>query len=325
MSIKRRILFSIMNRIAIPQFTGLTDMENAMARQPNIILPVDVSPERFDIPLEMMRRVKSNYELPIHSLPPMRILPSLMRNMKTAITSIQQNPQSPRTTAGPDFIHELEGYAHSLGISLIGYTKLPPSLIFKNKGITHDNAIVLAMEMDWDKIEACPSRPTQIMIMETYDALGIAANKIARFLRDSGFSAMAGHPLGGQVLYPPLAQIAGLGWIGKSGLLITENYGPRVRLASVFTSIENLPFNQENVHAWVREYCDSCGACIRECPPKAILEEPIANASGRLTHINLELCFPCFVENYGCSICIKVCPFNRHAYLDLKNSFRKQE
>lgn len=325
MNVKRRIMFSIVNKVAIPRITSLIEMEKAMAQQPNVILPLDTSPNRFDIPLEMIKRVKSSSELPVRSLPPMRILPSLMRNMKRAITSIQQNPQTPRTATSPEFIHELEEYARSLGISLIGYTKLHPQLIFRNKGIIHDNAIVLAMEMDWEKIEASPSRPTQVMIMETYDSLGIAANKIARFLRNRGFSAMAGHPLGGQALYPPLAQDAGMGWIGRSGLLITKEYGPRVRLASVFSSIENLPYAAENAHTWVREYCDSCGACIRRCPPKAILEEPISHESGRVTHIDLELCFPYFVEYYGCSICIRVCPFNRRGYDDIKNEFQQRE
>ena len=44
------------------------------------------------------------------------------------------------------------------------------------------------------------------MVHETYDQLGIAANRIARHLRSLGYSAQAGHPLGGLAVYPPLAQ-----------------------------------------------------------------------------------------------------------------------
>ncbi len=318
MGIKRKFMFTLLNRIGIPKLMSLIELERNVANYEDAILPTDSSPPRFDIPLEMIKRVKSNSEIPFQSLPPVRILPSLLGNMKKAITSLKDNPPDALKDADIEFLNDLVDYAFSLGVGIIGYTHLPRHLIFQDKGIIHANAIILAMEMDWDKIEASPSRSTQVMIMETYDALGIAANKIARFLRENGFSAMAGHPLGGQALYPPLAQNAGLGWIGRSGLLITPEFGPRVRLAAVFTSIENLPFSQNNQHAWINAYCTNCGVCIRRCPPTAILDAPISYESGRISHISQDLCFPYFVENYGCSICIKVCPFNRSRYDDIK-------
>ena len=159
------------------------------------------------------------------------------------------------------------------------------------------------------------------MIMETYDSLGKAANKVTDFLRKHGYSAMAGHALGGMAQYPPLAQKAGLGWIGKHGLLITPEFGPRLRLAAVYTSIENLPFSESNEHEWIADYCECCGVCARRCPPKAIYETPIVHSPERVTHIDREACFPYFIEHYGCSICIKVCPFNRRDYSDIKDRF----
>ena len=46
----------------------------------------------------------------------------------------------------------------------------------------YDNVIVLSMEMDRAKIEKAPSPETRIMILETYNELGIAANRITEFL-----------------------------------------------------------------------------------------------------------------------------------------------
>ena len=68
------------------------------------------------------------------------------------------------------------------------------------------------------------------------------------------------------------------------GLLIIPEMGPTVRLATVFTSIENLPIPEgDNPHAWVTESCDHCRLCARKCPVGAIYTEPIEHPDGRLT------------------------------------------
>jgi epoxyqueuosine reductase QueG len=205
-------------------------------------------------------------------------------------------------------------------VGSIGYAKLPADLIFEGFGVLFDKTIVLAMEMNREKIEKAPSQETFEMIHETYDELGIAANRIVGFLRERGFAAHAGHPLGGLTLYPPLAQMAGIGWIGKHGLLITPEFGPRVRLAAVYTNIENLPFSEANPHEWIEEYCEKCGLCMKMCPADAIYQNPKVDENGHETHIQTNLCFEYFAENYGCSVCIKVCPFSKVPYAKLKGN-----
>jgi epoxyqueuosine reductase len=158
---------------------------------------------------------------------------------------------------------------------------------------------------------------------ETYNQLGQISNKIADWLREHGYAAHAGHPLGGMALYPPMAQAAGLGWRGLSGLIITPAFGPRVRLAAVFTEIENLPVYEGDEHAWVLDFCETCRRCIRNCPPDAFYNEPIYHENGLVTVLNNEKCFPYFAKNHGCSICIKVCPFSNADYDTLKGKFKK--
>ncbi|MFX0209290.1 MAG: [Fe-S]-binding protein, partial [Candidatus Hodarchaeota archaeon] len=216
---------------------------------------------------------------------------------------------------------EFEEYTKSLNISSIGYTKLPRKLIFKSKAVLHENAIVLSMKMDKEKIEKAPSSETADMIMQTYNDLGKASHKLTTFLRKKGFSAQAGHPLGGLVLYPPLAELAGIGYHGRHGLIITPEHGSRVRLTAIYTNIENLPFFNENRHEWIQHFCQNCERCIRKCPGFAIQEEPILHANGQLTHVKNEYCFPVFLEHHGCSICIKECPFSRVDYNKLKKQF----
>jgi epoxyqueuosine reductase QueG len=159
--------------------------------------------------------------------------------------------------------------------------------------------------------------------LEIYRDLGITANKIAAYLRQRSYSAHAAHPLGGLALYPPLAQLAGLGWLSMSGLIVTPEHGPRVRLAAVFTNIENLPFSTQNEHAWVSDFCAKCQICVHQCPPEAILPKAIHHENGRITCVINPRCFPYFNDNHGCSVCIKVCPFNHVDYDKVKRAFVK--
>ena len=169
-----------------------------------------------------------------------------------------------------------------------------------------------------------PHVEAEYTVMTTYRDLGIIANRVAEYLRNHGFSAQAGHPLNGQTLYPPLAQLAGLGQIAKSGLIITPKNGACVRLAAIYTSIENLPFNDVNKHSWIKDFCASCGQCERECPANAIYPEPIQYGNGRLSHIDSKKCFPVFHFEHGCSVCIKVCPFNQNNYEVIKERFQNK-
>jgi ferredoxin len=217
----------------------------------------------------------------------------------------------------------LEDYARTLGASSIGYTQVPEQWIFEDKAILHLNAIVLTMEMDKVRMDTAPSSASAQAVFEICRDLGIVAIKIGDDLRQLGYSAHAGHPLGGLALYPPLTKMAGLGWLGANGLMITPEHGPRVRLAAVFTNIESLPFSMHNEHAWVADFCAKCGICIRECPAQAIYETPIQHATGRITCVDNARCFPYFNHYHGCSVCIKVCPFNKTPYPKIKQAFLK--
>ena len=71
----------------------------------------------------------------------------------------------------------------------------------------------------------------------------------------------------GEIPLVPIAQEAGLGWIGKSGMLITPQFGPRLRLNAVLTNASlnpDKPFNQN--------LCGSCSVCIKTCIGNAINE-----------------------------------------------------
>jgi Pyruvate/2-oxoacid:ferredoxin oxidoreductase delta subunit len=287
---------------------------------PNILQPTSKSPVRFEIPLEMMKLIQENRDIEIRHIFPFRRLFSIIKNIHISVDSIQENPAHPNSEASNDFLEKLKNYSFSLGVGHFKFVKLPRDLIFRKFGVLYDNAIIMTMEMSKALLEKAPSQATMNMVFGTYDDLGIAANKIAEFLREHGYSAQADHPLGGLVLFPPLAQKAGIGWVGNHGLLITPEFGPRVRLAAIYTNIENLPFKESKNHGWIEDYCKICGVCIRRCPPKAIHKKSISHDNGLVTHISQQECFEYFAQYYGCSICIKVCPFSKspNAYDQLK-------
>jgi epoxyqueuosine reductase QueG len=243
---------------------------------------------------------------------------SSLRSIRRSLRSLDENPPDPRRQAPPQFIDGMEALARSLGVDGVGYARVPAETVFQDKAVLHDSAVVLLMEMDRERIEQAPHPDTAVMVHQTYDRLGRAANGLADHLRQHGYSAHAGHPFMGLALYPPLAQRAGLGWRGLCGLLITPDYGPRVRLAALFTSIENLPYPNDNPHGWIEAYCARCQICVQQCPVGAIRQEPVVHDNGLVSCVESEICFPYFANQHGCSICIRVCPFHRHEYQRLK-------
>lgn len=299
-----------------PMFTTVERLENDLSSRSDVIHPTEESPIRFDIVKESMKRGRGG--------PPGQMVPIMLPTLfgiRKSILSLKGNPASPKTGITEELLKQVKEKAFKLGTSSIGYTKVARRWVFQNKAIAFDNAIVLTMEMDEDGINSAPSIACMKTVMETYRDLGRIANKVASYLRGHGYGAHAGHPLNGMALYPPLAQSAGLGWIGLNGTIITPEYGPRVRLAAVFTSIENLPFTNVNEHSWVADYCSKCHACIKKCPPKALYKEPFFHENGQITYVENDLCFPYFNDYYGCSVCVKVCPFNHVQYEKLKKHF----
>ena len=180
---------------------------------------------------------------------------------------------------------------------------------------------VFTIEMDREKIRQAPSIPSFIEVFRTYYEVGVIVNKVADFLRQRGFNAHAGPAVGGDVNYIPVAIDAGLGISGKNGLLITRHSGPRVRLATVYTDIENLPFAQENSHGWVRDYCETCNICVQKCPADAIYPVTKILTDGGPAFIDHTKCAMPFSNDNGCTLCIKHCPFSSVSYDKLRTRF----
>jgi len=244
-----------------------------------------------------------------------------MREAAKSAREIRLNPYMDKKMIERQTLAELEACAREWGVSEIGYTVVNPRYIFQGYRILYPNAMVFTIEMDREKIKQAPSVPAFIEIFRTYYQMGVIVNKVAAFLRERGYNAQAGPAIGGDVNYVPLAIDAGLGASGKNGMLITRNHGPRIRLAAVYTDIENLPLSQGNSHAWVSEYCQRCNICVKQCPAGAIYPQPKILTDGGPEFIDYKKCALPFSNDNGCTLCIKFCPFSNLGYEKVKIRF----
>ena len=139
---------------------------------------------------------------------------------------------------------------------------------------------------------------------------------LTQYIRNLGYRAVAS--MNDSALAIPLAVQAGFGEVGRHSLLITEEYGPRLRLGKIFTDMPLVI--SEPKRLGVKEFCGICQRCSSACPPKAIPRGAPSREAYSISNLTgakkwttwAEKCFRFWVaQNSDCSICIRVCPYNR--------------
>jgi reductive dehalogenase len=181
---------------------------------------------------------------------------------------------------------------------------------------TFEYAIVMLHEMDYTLMRTAPAYGENAATGRGYSMMAFMASSVAHFIRDLGYGAI---PSGNDTaLSIPMAVDAGLGELGRHGLLIAPRYGPRVRISKVLTNLPLVP--DKPIEIGVREMCEVCRKCAKACPGQAIsFDKPtmagptISNNPGIYKwYINPEKCFQFWVRNKGdCANCIRVCVFNK--------------
>lgn len=179
-----------------------------------------------------------------------------------------------------------------------------------------DNCIVVGTAMPFQVIKTFPSALAGVAAGYGYSKDALTLQSLAQFIRNMGYRAVAS--LNDSAQCVPYAIQAGLGEYGRHGLVITKDFGPRVRFGKIFT---DLPLaHDQPITFGVKEFCDVCRQCSSACPPQAIPHgaptEQIPNQSNfvgiRKWSVDGEKCFK-FWANQGteCGICIRVCPYNK--------------
>jgi reductive dehalogenase len=176
------------------------------------------------------------------------------------------------------------------------------------------NVIVMAIEMDYQHVRRSPAVESSTDL--AYSKMGFIAPSVARFIQELGYHAM---PSGNDTaLSIPMAVDAGLGELGRNGILITPKYGPRVRLCKVFTDLPLV--HDKPVDLGVQAFCEICEKCAKKCPGQALkLGERTAEHNNISNNVNIlkwpvnaERCIKWWLKNRAhCTVCIRVCPFNK--------------
>jgi len=150
----------------------------------------------------------------------------------------------------------------------------------------------------------------------------------ASFLRSRGHRILCIPPDSDRItgtfvsrLYPLLthkvaATSSGLGWIGRNGLLISPDYGPRLSLATVLT---DAPFAVDRPLAESR--CGACRLCVDHCPSDALTGEEWSREHPFPVLVRTDRCRlhkgsrRSVHERPNCGLCRNICPYGRPAGL----------
>ena len=178
------------------------------------------------------------------------------------------------------------------------------------------NVIVIGQSMDHDLTRTAPSALAGTATGLGYSLDSVVLLTIAQYIRNLGYQAIPS--MNDTALAIPYALEAGLGEYGRHGLLITPEFGPRLRLGKIFT---DMPLQRDHPKSsGVERFCDGCRRCTDACPAKAIPGgEPTADRHNRSNLVGVKKwsvdgvkCFSYWTKvNTDCSVCIRVCPYNR--------------
>jgi epoxyqueuosine reductase len=236
------------------------------------------------------------------------------------------------TTGNPglNLTQQLKAQARGWGADLIGIADTRPLKALKT--IPSDllepfpRAIVIAVQLPRYVFETIVDRPTPVYsaVYQTVNRmLDEIAFRTARTLENSGFVSLPipasqvldRQPWRGAISHKAVAIMAGLGWQGKNLLLITPEFGPRVRLVTVLADAPLTPDGP------VKNRCGRCMSCRDACPAEAIKG---INTKSHYESRNEALFFARCVQKLTkefeklpeigapiCGICIKACPFGQ--------------
>jgi epoxyqueuosine reductase QueG len=226
---------------------------------------------------------------------------------------------------------ELERIAKELGADLFGVADLTPAQDFVCKqGGEYLRKFQKAISIGIRLLDAVVNelyRHKEPAVIFTYKALYNSVNSrldhiallLAKTIQEKGYQAypipasqtIDSKRLIGVISHKLVANLAGLGWIGKSCLLVTPNYGPRVRFATILT---DAPLKAGSP---ISARCNDCKACVNICPVKAFTGASFNPSEPREVRFMAQLCKDYTKEREErlgeglCGLCVYICPYGR--------------
>lgn len=224
---------------------------------------------------------------------------------------------SPETAA-----KRIKGLVLQYGAKLVGITKLQDYHFYSHRGrhtesygeeinLSHKYGIVFAVEMKKEMLNRAPMVSEIIETSKCYVDAAIIGMVLSYYIRHIGYEARNHMDANYLLVAPLVARDAGLGQIGRNGVLTTKEYGSRIRLGVVTTNLELTA--DEPLDFGLEDFCELCGNCAMICPGKAISKEARKDIEGeKRWQIIQENCYNLW-RNIGtdCGVCLSGCPFSQ--------------
>ena len=222
----------------------------------------------------------------------------------------------------PAITRFLKDVARYWGARTVGVTELQPYHVYSHIGrgtgtygepiaLEHRYALAFTVEMDFKIMGASPDAPVSMESARQYVEAAKIALQLGAFIRSLGYPARAHIDGNYRVIAPLVARDAGLGEIGRMGLLMTPELGPRVRLGVVTTDMPLVP-DARITNTSVLDFCRLCEKCAYNCPSRSIPRGDREMIDGALRwRINPDTCFR-YWNSLGtdCGRCMTVCPYS---------------
>ena len=227
----------------------------------------------------------------------------------------------------------LDEFARELGADFFGVADITPAEDFiQNQGgdmvMGYPRAISIGIILLDTIVDQLPQRFERSVAVNyrhhTYDIinlrLDLISSRIGSLLQKEGHKALpipASERYDDKELFAVFshklaANMAGLGWIGKSCLLITPEAGPRVRWTTILTEAPLNPTGEP-----LEDGCGECTDCVDTCPVSAFTGEKFRAYENREVRYDARKCEKYFkvMEDAGkipvCGLCIYNCPKSR--------------
>lgn len=175
----------------------------------------------------------------------------------------------------------------------------------------HKYGIAITVEMDKAMMSYAPAGPTVMESAQQYMNAGVVAIQLTEFIRLIGHEARAHVDGNYRVVCPLVARDAGMGEIGRMGLLMTPELGPRIRLAIVTTDLP-LVTDERLYDNTMIDFCKKCKKCADVCPSESIsFDDPEMIGGIKRWQINQESCFDFWCQvGTDCGRCVSTCPYS---------------
>jgi ferredoxin len=216
----------------------------------------------------------------------------------------------------------IKGLALYYGALAVGICELQPYHVYSHIGrgsgtygapisIDHRYAIAFTVEMDYEVMKQAPEAPVVVESARRYVEAATIGLQLGYHIRSMGYPARAHIDGNYRVIAPLVARDAGLGEIGRMGILMTPRLGPRVRLGVVTTDLPLIP-DERRYDTSMLDFCRICVKCATNCPSQAIPPEDRLESDGTLRwRINADKCFHYWnVIGTDCGICMSICPYS---------------